>query len=64
MSDEGLKKGWLVNWLITEKEIEISGAAATSWLQSDMSAHVLIVVKENDTHTHGFHKDFQLAADW
>jgi len=26
MSDEGMKKGWLVNWLITEKETVLGGS--------------------------------------
>ena len=51
VSVEGLREGWLANWLITEWETEL-GAAEPSWLQSDTSAHGLIVVKENDRHTH------------
>ena len=50
MSEEGLKKGWLANWLITERVTGLGGSCI-QLTQSDMSAHGLIVVKEI-THTH------------
>ena len=50
VSDEGLKKGWLANWLITEKVTGLGGSCI-QLTQSDMSAHGLIVAKEI-THTH------------
>ena len=50
MSDEGLREGWLANWLITERVTELGGSCI-QLTQSDMSAHGLIVVKEI-THTH------------
>ena len=43
VSDEGLKKGWLANWLNTKGKL-YSGAAAYSWLHSVMIAHDLIIV--------------------
>ena len=50
MSDEGLREGWLANWLITERVTGLGGSCI-QLTQSDMSAHGLIVVKEI-THTH------------
>ena len=51
MSDEGLREGWLANWLITER-ITGLGGSCIQLTQSDMSAQGLIVAKEDDTHTH------------
>ena len=52
MSDEGLREGWLANWLITERVTGLGGSCI-QLTQSDMSAHGLIVVKEiTHTHTH------------
>ena len=50
VSDEGLRKGWLANWLITERVTGLRGSCI-QLTQSDMIAHGLIVVKEM-THTH------------
>ena len=50
MSDEGLREGWLANWLITERVTGLGGSCI-QLTQRDMSAHDLIVVKEI-THTH------------
>ena len=50
VSDEGLREGWLANWLITERETGFGGSCI-QLTQSDLSAHGLIVVKEI-THTH------------
>ena len=45
VSDEGLKKGWLANWLITERVTGLADSCI-QLTQSDKSAHGLIVVKE------------------
>ena len=50
MSDEGLREGWLANWLITERVTGLGGSCI-QLTQSDMIALGLIVVKEM-THTH------------
>ena len=44
------RAGWLTG--LSRRRKLNSGAAATSWLQSDTSAHGFIVVKEDNTHTH------------
>ena len=61
MSDEGLRAGWLVNWLITEGVTGLGGSCI-QLTQSDMIAHGFIVVKEDDTHTHT-RKPISLRAD-
>ena len=48
---KGLREGWLANWLITERVTGLGGSCI-QLTQSDMSAHGLIVVKEDDTHIH------------
>ena len=44
MTEEGLREGWLANWLITERVTGLGGSCI-QLTQSDMSAHGLIVVK-------------------
>ena len=54
MFDEGLKKGWLANWLITERVTGLGGSCI-QLTQCDVSAHVLFVEKEiTHTRTHTF----------
>ena len=51
VSDEGLKEGWLANWLIIERETELGGSCI-QLTESDMHACGLIVVKKiTITHT-------------
>ena len=52
VSDEGLREGWLANWLVAERVTGLGGSCI-QLTQSDMIAHGLIVVKEmTHTHTH------------
>ena len=56
------RAGWLTG--LSPRGKLNSGAVATSWLLSGMSAHVLIVVKENDTHTHTRGDVILLCTAW